>query len=349
MSAPNINYSARSLRLRIPRICVSIPSEDPAEMMEKAEAVLRENPLVELRLDYLPAPLGAMSRLRKLAETRPDCILIGTCRRRGSGGNFQGSLDEQIEVLRKAANAGCAAVDVEIESAEAMSSEEWEELRSMAAIVLSSHDFETTRRLEETFARMRPFNADFYKVVGTATCLHDNVVITRFLEEHCQEYSMVGMCMGEQGMLSRVLGIRAGGAFTFGSEAAGRATAPGQPTYRELRDLYRIEQIETVTKVYGIAGDPVSHSMSPYVMNSALRRENVNAVYLPLHARTLSDLLATVTDLPLDGISVTMPYKQAIVQHLDNSDVRSQRTGASSTALWRPSRPACRCRALACW
>ena len=333
MSAPNINYSARSLRLRIPRICVSIPSEDPAEMMEKAEAVLRENPLVELRLDYLPAPLGAMSRLCKLAETRPDCILIGTCRRRGSGGNFQGSLDEQIEVLRKAANAGCAAVDVEIESAEAMSSEEWEELRSMAAIVLSSHDFETTRRLEETFARMRPFNADFYKVVGTATCLHDNVVITRFLEEHCQEYSMVGMCMGEQGMLSRVLGIRAGGAFTFGSEAAGRATAPGQPTYRELRDLYRIEQIETVTKVYGIAGDPVSHSMSPYVMNSALRRENVNAVYLPLHARTLSDLLATVTDLPLDGISVTMPYKQAIVQHLDNSDVLTQRTGACNTVV----------------
>ena len=328
-----MNYSARSLRLRIPRICVSITGEDPAELMEKAEAVLRENPLVELRLDYLKVPLGAMSRLRKLAEARPDAILIGTCRRSGSGGNFEGALDEQLEILRKASDAGCAAVDVEIESAEAMSAEAWEELRSLAAIVLSSHDFETTRRLDETFARMRPFNADFYKVVGTATCLHDNVVMTRFLEEHCQEYSMVGMCMGEQGMLSRVLGIRAGGAFTFGSETAGRATAPGQPTYRQLRDLYRIEQIETVTKVYGIAGDPVSHSMSPYVMNTAFRRENANAVYLPLHARTLNDLLATITDLPLDGISVTMPYKRAVVPHLDNSDVFTQRTGACNTIV----------------
>ncbi len=98
---------------------------------------------------------------------------------------------------------------------------------------------------------------------------------------------MVGMCMGEQGMLSRILGIRAGGAFTFGSAGQGKETAPGQPTYRELRDFYRIEQIESVTKVYGIAGDPVSHSMSPWVMNSAFRRENVNAVYLPLHAKTL--------------------------------------------------------------
>ena len=333
MTVPPINYTARSLRLRIPRICVSITAEDAAEMMDKAEVVLRENSLIELRLDYLKAPLGAMTRLRRLTEARPDGILIATCRRTAAGGNFGGSLDEQMEVLRKATEAGCGAVDIDIESAEAMGSEDWEEMRSRAAIVLSSHDFESTSRLEETFARMRSFNSDFYKVVGTATCLHDNVVMTRFLEEHCREYSMVGMCMGEQGMLSRILGIRAGGAFTFGSEGAGKETAPGQPTYRELRDFYRIEQVETVTKVYGIAGNPVSHSMSPWVMNTGFRRENVNAVYLPLHAKTLSDLLATVKGLPLDGISVTMPYKQVIVPHLDNSDVPTQQCGACNTVV----------------
>jgi 3-dehydroquinate dehydratase/shikimate dehydrogenase len=302
-------------------------------MMDKAESVLRENSLIELRLDYLKAPLGAMARLRRLTEARPDGILIATCRRKAAGGNFDGSLDDQLEVLRKATDAGCAAVDIDIESAEAMSRADWEEMRSRAAIVLSSHDFESTSRLEETFARMRSFNSDFYKVVGTATCLHDNVVMTRFLEEHCQEYSMVGMCMGEQGTLSRILGIRAGGAFTFGSEGAGKETAPGQPTYRELRDFFRIEMVETVTKVYGIAGNPISHSMSPWVMNTAFRRENVNAVYLPLHAKTLSDLLATVTGLPLDGVSVTMPYKQAVVAHLDNSDVPTQQCGACNTVV----------------
>ena len=333
MTVPPINYTARSLRLRIPRICVSITADDASEMMDKAEVVLRENPLIELRLDYLKSPLGAMARLRRLTEARPDGILIATCRRTAAGGNFGGSLDEQLEVLRQATEAGCAAVDIDIESAEAMSSEDWGEMRSRAAIVLSSHDFESTSRLEETFARMRSFNSDFYKVVGTATCLHDNVVMTRFLEEHCSEYAMVGMCMGEQGMLSRILGIRAGGAFTFGAEAAGKQTAPGQPTYRELRDFYRIEQVETVTKVYGIAGNPVSHSMSPWVMNTGFRRENVNAVYLPLHAKTLSDLLATVKGLPLDGISVTMPYKQAIVAHLDNSDVPTQQCGACNTIV----------------
>ncbi len=328
-----MNYAARSLRLRIPRICVAITATDAADMIDKAEAVLRDNALLELRLDHLKSPASALPRLRRLAEIRPDAVLIATCRRVEGGGRFHGTVEAQLEVLRKATESGCLAIDVEIESAEAMSTAEWEELRARAALILSSHDYKCTTNLEEMFARMRAFNADFYKLIGTATCLHDNVLMTRFLEQHSSEYPMVGACMGEEGMLSRVLGIRAGGAFTFGSTGHGKETAPGQPTYRELRDFYRIEHIEPVTKVYGIGGDPVSHSMSPWVMNSAFRRENVNAVYLPLLAKGLDDLLRTTTDLPLDGLSVTMPYKQAVVEHLDNSDVLTQNTGACNTIV----------------
>ncbi len=82
-------------------------------MMDKAEAVLRENSLIELRLDYLKAPLSAMPRLRRLIEARPDAILIATCRRTAAGGNFHGSLESELEVLRKATEAGCAAMDVD--------------------------------------------------------------------------------------------------------------------------------------------------------------------------------------------------------------------------------------------
>jgi 3-dehydroquinate dehydratase/shikimate dehydrogenase len=333
MTVSPMNYAARSLRLRIPRICVAITSTDPAELLEKAETILRENPLVELRLDYLKTPLAALPRLRRLVEMRPDAVIIATCRRTAAGGNFHGTVEAQLDVLRKVTEVGCPALDVEIETAEAITGADWEDLRARAAIVLSSHDFKATGKLDETFERMRAFNSDFYKLVSTATCLHDNVVMTKFLEQHSSEYSMVGMCMGDQGVLSRILSIRAGAAFTFGSAGRGEETAPGQPTYRELRDFYRIEQMESVTKVYGIAGDPVSHSMSPWVMNSAFRRENVNAVYVPLYAKALDDLLSTITDLPLNGLSVTMPYKQVVVEHLDNSDVLTQRTGACNTIV----------------
>ena len=91
-------------------------------------------------------------------------------------------------------------------------------------------------------------------------------------------------------------------------------TAPGQVSARDLRSIYRIEQVDAATRVYGVAGDPIEHSLSPVIMNTALRRENVNGVYLPLHAKTLKDLIHCVREIPLHGLSITMPYKQAILR-----------------------------------
>jgi 3-dehydroquinate dehydratase/shikimate dehydrogenase len=139
--------------------------------------------------------------------------------------------------------------------------------------------------------------------------------------------------MGEQGVISRVLGVRAGSVFTFASASPGEETAPGQITAQELRSLYRIEQVDVATRVYGVAGDPVAHSLSPAIMNAALRRENVNAVYVALHAKTLKDLLTCVREIPIHGLSVTMPYKQAILPYLDNTDSHTNKIGACNTVV----------------
>src|SRR3981081_2398029 len=68
-------------------------------------------------------------------------------------------------------------------------------------------------------------------------------------------------------------------------------------------------------------------------MNTALRRENVNGVYLPLHAKTLKDLIYCVREIPIHGLSITMPYKQAILQYLDNTDAHTTKIGACNTVV----------------
>jgi hypothetical protein len=68
----------------------------------------------------------------------------------------------------------------------------------------------------------------------------------------------------------------------------------------------------------------------PAIMNAAFRRENVNAVYLALHAKTLKDLLTCVREIPIHGISVTMPYKEAILAHLDNTDSHTTRSAPAT-------------------
>ncbi len=321
------------LSTRLPKVCLALSGDTIDDMLAAAESLAQENPFLEFRLDYLKQPLAALNKIKAFLETHHYVTAIGTCRRRENGGKFKGSMASQLEVLTKAIAAGCQIVDLEIQSASKSKVDAVARLRSRGRLLISSHDFKATRKLEDTLASMLEIPADFYKVVTTATTLSDNVTMMKFLQANSDKYSLVGLCMGEQGIISRVLSVRSGSVFTFGAVSLVQQTAPGQISARDLRSIYRIEQVDPATRVYGVAGDPVEHSLSPVIMNTAMRRESVNAVYLPLHARTLKDLLHCIREIPLHGLSVTMPYKQAILEHLDNTDAHTAKTGACNTVV----------------
>src|SRR6201987_1209188 len=327
------SYIQRYLPLRLPRVCVAVTGTDPGELIEKAEGLVRDNPFLEFRLDYLPKPGLALPKIKHFFEMYPHAVAIATCRRTASGGKFRGTILAQLDLLGRAASAGCQLVDVELQTALKCKPEQVQKLRTNAALILSFHDFHATKKLEETLEKMRAHPADYYKVVSTATTLADNITMMKFLEKESDRHSLVGLGRGEQGIISRVLGVRAGSAFTFGAVSEGERTAPGQVTAQDLRSVYRIEQVDAATRVYGVAGDPVAHSLSPVIMNTAMRRENVNAVYIGLHAKTLKDLLACVREVPIHGLSITMPYKQAILEYLDNTDSHTTKIGACNTIV----------------
>ncbi len=319
--------------MRLPKVCLALSGETIDDMLATAESMARDNPFLEFRLDYLKQPLAALPKIHRFLETHQYVTAIGTCRRADNDGKFKGSLASQLEVLTKAHAAGCQIVDLEIQSALKLKPDAIARLRSRARLILSFHDFRATRNLDETLGKMLKIPADFYKVVSTATTLSDNVTMMKFLQTQSDKHALVGLCMGEQGIISRVLSVRAGSVFTFGAVSADLKTAPGQISAGDLRSIYRIDQVDAATRVYGVAGDPIEHSLSPVIMNTALRRENVNGVYLPLHAKTLKDLMHCVREIPLHGLSVTMPYKQSILAHLDNTDAHTTKIGACNTVV----------------
>src|SRR5271169_1647102 len=333
MYAPATVFASRIQRFRLPRVCVAVVGEDASNIIDRAESLVRDNPFLEFRLDYLAQPAAALPKLKHFLDLHPEATVIATCRRAVNGGKFKGSAATQLDILTKAAATGFQLVDIELQSAEILKAAELAELKDRVGLILSYHDFKATKKLEETFAEMKRYPADFYKVVSTATTLYDNVAMMKFLQAHSAQHEMVGLCMGEQGIISRVLGVRAGSVFTFAAATRGEETAPGQVTASELRDTYRIEMVDAATQVYGVAGDPVAHSLSPIMMNAAFRRETVNAVYLALHAKTLKDLMACVPNIPLRGLSITMPYKQDIVEVLSNSDALTRQIGSCNTVV----------------
>ncbi|MBZ5507497.1 MAG: shikimate dehydrogenase [Acidobacteriia bacterium] len=333
MNGTSSSYAPRFLPARLPRVCVAIAASNPVDMVQKADLIVRDNPFIEFRLDYLAKPALGLAKLKTFIEFHPEALIVATCRRAANGGKFKGTVAAEIDVLVKAANLGCHLVDVELETAAQLKPADFTRLRRSANLILSYHDFRGTKKLEETFARIKEFPSDFIKIVTTANSLYDNVVMMKFLEKYSHTHSLIGLCMGEQGVISRVLSVRAGSQFTFAAANPGEETAPGQLTARALRDTYRIDQVDAATRVYGVAGDPVAQSLSPVMLNAGFRRENVNAVYLALHAKSMEDLMACVQDIPIAGLSITMPYKEQIVKELDKSDPWTTKIGACNTTV----------------
>jgi len=296
-------------RLHLGKVCVAIQAPTPAEMDARAERALADAKFLEFRLDSLPRPVAGLATLKTFLAEHRDATAIATCRRKENGGSFTGSMTSELDVLLKAAQAGCHIVDLEVESAEGARRTQFEKFReglhaAGAALLVSFHDFSRTRGLDSA---------------------------ARLIEDRSRSAHVVGIAMGEEGLLSRVLSVRAGAAFTFASLDDGIETAPGQVTTRTMRDLYRLEIIDAATRIFGVAGNPISHSLSPLMHNAAFRREHVNAVMLPLRARALNDLLTLVLELPVSGLAITMPLKQQILPHLANMDPLTAKIGACNT------------------
>jgi 3-dehydroquinate dehydratase/shikimate dehydrogenase len=326
--------SPHFIRSRIGKVCVAIIGSTPAELVEKATVAVRENTFLEFRLDYLPNPLTALPKLKQFLGERSEVTAVATCRRAATGGKFKGTIAAELEVLEKAASSGFHLVDIELQTAEALKRGQLDKLRAHgAALIISYHDFATTKDLDGIFERIQPYEPEFIKIVSTAKTLADNVTMMRFLERTRDLANVVGICMGDQGIISRVLGLRAGSAFTFAAANVGEETGPGQISVRTLEETYRIDQLDAATKVYGVAGNPIKHSLSPLMMNTAFRRETVNGVFLALQTTRLSDLLTLVREVPISGLAVTMPLKEEILDHLEKTDPLSEKVGACNTVV----------------
>jgi 3-dehydroquinate dehydratase/shikimate dehydrogenase len=327
--------SATYLRSRVGRVCIALQGHTVAELLERAEAAIAESQFLEFRLDSLEnldKPASAVAQIAKFLAIHKDLAAIATCRRKPHGGGFAGTLADELAILIHAAKAGFSLLDLEIESAEECSPSELEALRDTGApLMISFHDFERAADPEAAFRRIQRFSPDFVKIVSTAHTLTDSLRLLRWIGERSGEAQLVGIAMGEFGIVSRVLSLRAGSDFTFASAPNGQPTATGQLSARTLKDLYRIEQLDQATRIYGVAGNPVSHSLSPLMQNTAFHRERINAVYLPLKTESIGDLLTLIRELPLSGLSITMPLKQQVLPHLANVDPLTAKLGACNT------------------
>ena len=139
--------------------------------------------------------------------------------------------------------------------------------------------------------------------------------------------------MGEEGLPARILALRAGSALAYAPVE--KTTAPGQVSLEEMKRLYRAGKLNVRTQVFGVVGNPIGHSLSPRMQNAAFVSCKMNAVFLPFLVRELRDFLNAIDPLGVRGFSVTIPYKQQIMRHLDECDPLAAEIGAVNTVKLR--------------
>lgn len=94
------------------------------------------------------------------------------------------------------------------------------------------------------------------------------------------------------------------------------------------------------TRIVGIFGDPVAHSLSPLMQNAALQAAGIDAVYVPFHvtAAQLRDAIGAIRTLGLTGVNLTIPHKEAACCLVDELDPVAVLIGAVNTIVHQDGR-----------
>ena len=278
---------------------------------------------VELRVDFIVRAVN----LKRLLADRP-CPTIVTCRREQDGGKWDKSEEERIMLLRSAIADGVEYVDLEEDIAGQIPR------FGKTKRIVSYHNFhETPKDLQEIHDRIRELDPDIIKMATMAHNPRDNIRMLELIAE--SETPTVAFCMGDIGTPSRILGARFGAPFTYATLHQDRALAPGQLSFRQMRDLYHYNDITPNTEVYAVIADPIGHSMSPAVHNAAFKALEMEKVYVPIRVPTeqLEDFMSYCRGFGLKGLSVTIPHKEAILNYIDSTDRDVDHIGAANTVV----------------
>jgi len=303
-------------------ICVSIGRGRHRHMIAEHKHLVENGVhLVELRLDYIQGEV----QVRRLLRDRP-CPVIVTCRRKNDGGRWEHSEEARQTLLRTAIVEGADYIDLEDDIAATVPR------YGVTKRIVSHHDFQKTPAdLTLLHKRLASMDADVVKIAGMANHPTDNLRMLQMV--HASKVPTVGICMGDIGVPTRILGGRLGAPFTYATFNDDRVLAPGQIGWRQMREMYRYDSITPATRIYGVVADPVAHSLSPVVHNTALAAASLDAVYLPFRvpAEQLDEFLMAASRWPLAGLSVTIPHKEAVLKHAAHVDDLVKSIGAANT------------------
>jgi len=292
--------------------------------------------LVELRADFLRREPD----WKRLIPSRPTATVI-TIRRQQDGGLWRDTEEKRLSLLRAAIAEGPEFIDLEVDVASKIPP------FGNTRRIISYHNTETMpENLEGLYREMSAQKPHLIKIAVSPETIEDMCLFLNFIQKKNiatkkllgdKGIRVVGICMGEMGKAARILSKRFDMPYTYATFSEDRIIAPGMLVYHDLLDLYHYDQINQQTAVYTIIGNPLGHSLSPLVHNRSFLAQKINAVYVPfpLEDFNVAELMHRASTFGIQGASVTIPHKVAVIKFLTKMDPAVEKIGACNTVVFR--------------
>jgi 3-dehydroquinate dehydratase/shikimate dehydrogenase len=327
------------------KICVPVCVRRADELAHTVKRAQEVADVVELRIDCVE-PTDVVAALKESASLHNSASVpfILTFRPAEQGGRRSIAAADRINFWLHKSQFGVPNsfpdfADVELEL---LDNDDIRQQLSSKRLICSHHDFVgMPRDLEGIYSRMAATEASILKIAVQVDDAVDCIPVFNLIERAQREgRELIAIAMGQAGVVTRILGPSRGSFLTYGSLDEDSATAPGQMTARELRDVYRIDSIDRETEIMGVIGRPVAHSISPHIHNAAFAHANVNAVFIPFEVRDLDGFMRRMVressreiEWRLRGLAVTAPHKASVMEHLDWIEPAAKEIGAVNTIV----------------
>jgi len=220
-------------------ICIPIAAATTEAAILRMERAALLADLVELRIDRIPD-----ADLERLLTARRTPVIV-TNRSRQEGGGFTGSEKERVERLSEAVRLGADYVDIESATDPALKSGLREAIAGTSAkLIVSWHDFSGTPSPESLKAKWEECMADgpaIAKIVTRADDVSDCLRVLELIPFARQRgQAIIAFCMGRPGKISRIMAPLLGSVIAYASLEAEEASAPGQLTVHQMREIGRL-------------------------------------------------------------------------------------------------------------
>jgi 3-dehydroquinate dehydratase/shikimate dehydrogenase len=302
-------------------LCAAIFVVDPAQARrDMALAAEAGADMIELRTDAFGA--DAFDQIKLVIQSSPVPVIV-TCRPKSEGGKSELQDEQRIALMDSLCDANPAYVDIELELLRRHPN-----ARTLIPrqLIVSAHDFQTRPpRLQNIVLEMNQSGGSINKIVWMARTIRDNLEAFELIQHRAKP--TIALCMGEAGLISRVLAKKFGAFLTFASLDSTSGTALGQVSIDEMKRVYRWDALNAKTKVYGVVGSPIAHSMSPAIHNAAFDSTGYDGIYLPLLVnegyesfKAFMESFLEFEPLDLSGLSITIPHKENALKYLQEKN-----------------------------